>query len=85
MSPDKGPPDPHASPTDQEEKNGIVCYVCETDLSGKRTRAKEGDDGVKALDKGAVKPGLVELRSEGTGFAGGGDNMVQRKGVAFQC
>lgn len=66
MSSDKGPPDPHASPTEQEKKR-VVCYVCETDLLG------------------AVKPGMVELRSEGTGFAGGGDNMVQRKGVAFQC
>lgn len=84
MSPDKGPPDPHASPTKQEEKDRVVCYVCETDLSGKKTKAKEGEDGVKA-DRGAVKPGMVELRSEGTGFAGGGDNMVQRKGVAFQC
>lgn len=84
MSPDKGPPDPHASPTRQEEKNRLVCYVCETDLSGRKTKAKEGDDGAKA-EKGAVKPGMVELRSEGTGFAGGGDNMVQRKGVAFQC
>lgn len=83
MSPERGPPDPHASPTNQEE-NRVVCYICETDLSSKKTKAKEGEDGVKS-EKGAVKPGMVELRSEGTGFAGGGDNMVQRKGVAFQC
>lgn len=84
MSPDNGPPDPHASPTKQEEKNRVVCYVCETALSGKKPKAKEGEEGVKS-EKGAVKPGMVELRSEGTGFAGGGDNMVQRNGVAFQC
>ena len=84
MSSDKGPPDPHASPTEQGEKSRVVCYVCETDLSYKKTKTKEGEDGAKA-EKGAVKPGLVELRSEGTGFAGGGDNMVQRNGVAFQC
>ena len=84
MSPDKGPPDPHASPNNQEKRSRVVCYVCETDLSRKKTKAKEGEDGVKA-EKGGVKSGMVELRSEGTGFAGGGDNMVQRKGVAFQC
>lgn len=84
MSPDKSPLDPHASPTKQEGENRVVCYVCETDLSGKKAKVKQGDDGVKA-EKGAVKPGMVELRSEGTGFAGGGDNMIQRKGVAFQC
>ena len=84
MSQDKGPPDPHASPTEQEAKTRVVCYVCETDLSVRKTKTKGGDDGSKA-EKGAAKPGLVELKSEGTGFAGGGDNMVQRKGVAFQC
>ena len=84
MSPDKGPPDPHASPTEQGEKSRVVCYVCETDLSDRKNKMKEREDGAK-LEKGAAKPGLVELRSEGTGFAGGGDNMVQRNGVAFQC
>lgn len=84
MSPDKGPPDPHASPTEQGEKKRVVCYLCETDLSGKKSKTKEGEDGAKP-EKGAVKPGTVELRCEGTGFAGGGDNMVQRKGIAFQC
>ena len=84
MSPDKGPPDPHASPTAKEEKSQVVCYVCETDLSGRKAKAKEGEDRARA-EKGAVKPGMVELKSEGTGFAGGGENMVQRKGVAFQC
>ena len=85
MSHDKGPPDPHASPTEQESRTRVVCYVCETDLSGRRAKTKEGADGTNKADKAAVKPGMVELRSEGTGFAGGGDNMVQRNGVAFQC
>ena len=83
MSLDKGPPDPHASPTKQGEGDRVVCYVCETDLSGHKHKGKTDKDTPK-IEKGP-KPGLVELRSEGTGFAGGGDNMVQRKGVAFQC
>lgn len=84
MSPGKGLPDPHASPTKEEDKKRVLCYVCETDLSGKKSKTKEREEGAK-VEKGAVKSGLVELRSEGTGFAGGGDNMVQRRGVAFQC
>lgn len=84
MSPDTGLPDPHASPTKQEKKVSIMCYVCETDLSSKRAKTKEGEEGSKA-EKGGVRSGLVELRSEGTGFAGGGNNMAQSKGVAFQC
>lgn len=62
----------------------MICYVCETDLSGRKINAKERLDEAK-IGKGAVKPGIVELRCEGTGFAGGGDNMVQRNGIAFQC
>jgi len=84
MSPDTGPPDPHASPTKQEERSQVLCYVCETDLSGKKVKAKKGEKS-STSDKVGIKSGLVELRSEGTGFAGGGNNMAQRKGVAFQC
>ncbi len=84
MSPDTDPPDPHASRTKQGQKARVTCYVCETDLSGKKVTAKEGED-VSKSEKGGIRSGLVELRSEGTGFAGGGNNMTQRKGVAFQC
>lgn len=84
MSPDTGPPDPHASPSKQEKRRQVMCYVCETDLSGNKTKPIAGEDASRP-EKGSAKPVLVELRSEGTGFAGGGNNMAQRKGVAFQC
>ncbi|MCJ1310246.1 hypothetical protein MMC25_003908 [Agyrium rufum] len=68
------------------------CYVCETDLSQKQSkRIKEkvaGKDvigGVNDKGKEKLKPGLVEISAEGTGFAGGGGNMAKKEGVAFQC
>jgi len=60
---------------------GILrCYVCELDLTG-----KSGKGSKKDKEKGKPKPGVIEIRSDGTGFAGGGKNMVQKKGTAFQC
>ena len=70
--------DPHAD-LESGEKNGrgeVRCYVCESGLTSGRE---------KKAEKGAVKPGVVELRCEGTGFAGGGGNMVMARGTAFQC
>lgn len=68
------------------EPESVHCYVCDADLSGvpeKKAKEKEGKKSKKEKEKGP-KPGLVELRSEGTGFAGGGKAVVQREGVAFQ-
>jgi nitric oxide synthase-interacting protein len=59
---------------DAPEPESVHCYVCDADL----TSVPKGKK-----DKG-LKPGLVEIRSEGTGFAGGGKAMVKREGVAFQ-
>ncbi|KAJ6016191.1 hypothetical protein N7540_010782 [Penicillium herquei] len=79
-------PDPHASKEEQEAHSRILCYVCETDLTEKSTPEK-GENGKKKSkkDKDAIKPGLVEISSEGTGFAGGGGNVATKSGVAFQC
>ncbi|KAK8066077.1 E3 ubiquitin-protein ligase [Apiospora hydei] len=71
--------DPHAEEVDPE---GLRCYVCETDLVD---RGDEGATKNKKKEKERIRPGLVELRSEGTGFSAGGANQVQKSGVAFQC
>lgn len=78
MAMPKGEPDPHGK---GEGEEGVRCFVCEADLMGGRGEK----DGKEKGDKARVKPGLVEIRSEGTGFAGGGTNMATREGVAFQC
>ncbi|KAF2456471.1 hypothetical protein BDY21DRAFT_287969 [Lineolata rhizophorae] len=81
------PHDPAAAPPARR------CYVCEADLSGGADDTpadkKSGKEGKKhkkhKKDKGGLKPGMVQIRSEGTGYAGGGKNVVKKEGVAFQC
>lgn len=84
-------PDPHASKEEQEKNAAlhgmVLCYVCETDVT---TRPKENGgtnkkSKKKDKEKDAIQPGLVEISSEGTGFAGKGGNMGKKTGVAFQC
>lgn len=82
MAPQKAP-DPHADPEDAEHYSRMLCYVCETDLTGK-LKNKEGKK-EKSKDKERIRPGLVAISSEGTGFAGGGANMAKKSGTAFQC
>lgn len=93
MTPSSKPPDPYAE-AGGEGGEGTRCYVCETDLTekpgegGRDKKQKQKHDGEKeghGKEKGLPKRGLVEIRSEGTGFAGGGKNMAKREGVAFQC
>lgn len=71
---------------DGPDPESIHCYVCDADLSAMPSRAKEnGKESKKKKEKEkGVMPGLVEIRSEGTGFASGGKAMVKRQGVAFQ-
>lgn len=73
-----GKGDPHAP---EDEADRIRCFVCEADLT--EPRPKEGK--VEKPEKDKIRPGLVEIKSEGTGFASGGMNKVERLGVAFQC
>jgi nitric oxide synthase-interacting protein len=84
-------PDPHASKEEQEAAatlhGQILCYVCETDLTARPSKKDDGCGSKKSKkkDKDSIQPGLVEVSSEGTGFAGKGGNVAKKSGVAFQC
>ncbi|KAJ4330852.1 hypothetical protein N0V95_009988 [Ascochyta clinopodiicola] len=67
---------------DGPDPETIHCYVCDADLTTVPDR-KEKEGKKKTKEKG-LKPGLVEIRSEGTGYASGGKSLVKREGVAFQ-
>lgn len=83
-------PDPHATKEEQEQTAAlhgrILCYVCETDVTPDAKGKDESREGKKKKkDKEGIRPGLVEVSSEGTGFAGRGGNVATKTGVAFQC
>ncbi|KAL9606257.1 MAG: hypothetical protein Q9179_000596 [Wetmoreana sp. 5 TL-2023] len=85
MTPVPKTPDPHTTSKEiMDEETRVRCYVCETDLTpeetdektgeeGNRKKKKQGKEGKEAKDVAELKRGLVEIRSEGTGFAGGGN------------
>lgn len=88
--------DPHASQEEQERSRQlygrVLCYVCETDLTpgeskviNKKESHKDGGKKSKKDKESSMRPGLVEISSEGTGFAGKGANVASKAGVAFQC
>ncbi|GKT43750.1 E3 ubiquitin-protein ligase CSU1 [Colletotrichum spaethianum] len=55
-----------------------ACYVCDARLTADRSGGKQ-----KQRKEEFV--GLIELRSEGTGFSARGASKVEKSGVAFQC
>ncbi|KAK0732844.1 hypothetical protein B0T21DRAFT_385028 [Apiosordaria backusii] len=57
----------------------VLCYVCEADLTDSKPNKKEKD----GKEKEKIRPGLVELRREGTGFSAGGANTVKKDTVTF--
>ncbi len=65
------------------ESAGLRCYVCEADLVDKPKPDKKERDNKEKKER--IKPGLVEIRCEGTGFSAGGSNQVKKGGVNFQC
>lgn len=75
-----GKVDPHASSEDADGPNSVRCYTCDTDVT-ERPSKKSSDK----KEKEKIRPGIVELKSEGTGFSAGGTNEVKKSGTAFQC
>lgn len=73
--------DPHAPEVDQ---NRVSCYVCEADITERKEPPSKSTK-AERKEKDKIKPGIVEIRCEGTGFASGGSNKVEKSGVAFQC
>ena len=70
-----------------EEEGGSRCYVCDADLTRKERKRDGEKEGKreKERERDKVRPGLVHMNCEGTGFAKGGKNVVSKDGVAFQC
>jgi len=70
--------DPHAPDSDPD---AVRCYVCEASLREERPSGGKRDKG----EREKIKPGLVELRREGTGFSASGTNQIKKEGTSFQC
>jgi nitric oxide synthase-interacting protein len=69
---------------EEPDPETVHCYVCDADLTTvSEGKEKDGKKKKKDKEKGP-KPGLVEIRSEGTGYASGGKSLIKREGVAFQ-
>jgi len=80
---DKFQKPPEKSAHEATYDDTVRCYVCQEDITpGSRSKRKDKGSGEK---EAKVERGLVELSTDGTGFAGGGKNMVKKHGLAFQC
>lgn len=69
---------PSAGKLKTEPAAPMTCYVCETPVAPKKA-------GKKAGPQATLPPGLVALKSEGTGFSACGSNTVEKSSIAFQC
>ncbi|KFA75291.1 hypothetical protein S40288_00181 [Stachybotrys chartarum IBT 40288] len=55
----------------------LACFVCDEPVADKASSNHDSSTG--------LPPGLVALRSEGTGFSARGSSTVAKSSVAFQC
>lgn len=75
--------DAHAPGADPDQ---VRCFVCDADVTERKPRSSSSPSSSEKHKKDkTTAPGLVELRSEGTGFSASGVNQVKKLGVSFQC
>ena len=55
-----------------------ACFVCDQALTSKAKADRQ-------IGAKREFTGLIQLRSDGTGFSARGANTVQKQGIAFQC
>lgn len=73
---------------DSAAKDGgvVACYVCDKSLEEDAKEKGDGDEGKpRKRVKGEMPAGVVELKSDGTGFSAAGGNKVERVSTQFQC
>lgn len=64
----------------------VTCYVCDENLSELSEKKNVKKDKRRGKERGGIKPGLVLIQSDGTGFSAGGGNVTtEKEGIAFQC
>ncbi|KND92641.1 Nitric oxide synthase-interacting protein [Tolypocladium ophioglossoides CBS 100239] len=69
---------PPSKSSTAEAEAPMMCYVCDTPVEPKSSKKTTGSNS-------SLPPGLVMLKSEGTGFSARGSSTVEKSGVAFQC